>query len=71
MMKLSLQLYESEEGTYLLDFRSIPTRSGDRLQRVESAIGADVYGDGDGEPSESHTMEFFELCALIIGELGR
>ena len=76
MIKMSLQLFQTDNQSYLLDFRSIssnpafqPTKSG--RTRTFSLGAAE---DGAAEPvrdSEAHTLEFFELCATLITELGR
>jgi len=67
-MKMSLQLYQTKDSNYLLDFKNLPTHSSDRLRALDAtAATADVADEDEG----LHTMEFFELCALLIMELGR
>ena len=63
-MKMSLQLFEADTQ-YLLDFRSLPTSEADRLQFF------DTDEDHFRDSSDFHTLEFFELCAMVIAELGR
>lgn len=66
MVKMSLQLYSTADMQYLLDFMSLPTEKKDDLALVGGA------GDPETErASEPHSLEFFELCAMIISELGR
>lgn len=55
---MSLQLYRVEDGRYLLDFRHLPTRCSERLFPLDAAEAP--------ESCMSHTLEFFELCALLI-----
>lgn len=65
-MKMSLQLYQTKDHHYLLDFKNLPTQASDRLRALDaSTAGPDEEDEG------LHTMEFFELCALLITELGR
>eukprot|EP00730_Choanoeca_flexa_P001980 TRINITY_DN10867_c0_g1_i2.p1 TRINITY_DN10867_c0_g1~~TRINITY_DN10867_c0_g1_i2.p1 ORF type:complete len:502 (+),score=108.01 TRINITY_DN10867_c0_g1_i2:96-1601(+) len=64
MMKMSLQLFEAE-GQFLLDFRNLPTSDADRLHLIDQ-------DDEDVHTSACfHTMEFFELCTMVIAELGK
>eukprot|EP00047_Mylnosiga_fluctuans_P004713 m.236126 g.236126 ORF g.236126 m.236126 type:complete len:251 (-) comp12931_c0_seq1:142-894(-) len=67
MIKMSLQLYRVDEHTYLLDFRHLPSSVQDHLRLVDADQPTpDTAGDVC-----THTLEFFELCALFISELGR
>lgn len=68
MVKMSLQLFCTHDDQYLLDFMSLPTSPKDHLQLLQP--GAD-RSDPGGETSEPHSLEFFELCAMIISELGK
>eukprot|EP00056_Hartaetosiga_gracilis_P003147 m.60047 g.60047 ORF g.60047 m.60047 type:complete len:144 (+) comp11348_c0_seq3:72-503(+) len=63
MVKMSLRLYKADSQHYLLDFQNLQTKDSEGLQ----AIDDDVEGDAD---SSFYTMEFFELCTLVIKELG-
>ena len=58
-IKMSLQLYRVDDTTYLLDFRHLPTRASERLFPIDATIP-------DSGQSHTHTLEFFELCALFI-----
>lgn len=66
MVKMSLQLYSTNDDQYLLDFMSLPTEKKDDLTLVGGAGGGETE-----RASEPHSLEFFELCAMIISELGR
>lgn len=68
MMKMSLQLYKTDDQNYLLDFKNLATRKSDRLKTVDA--GGDE-GEDEDENEGIHTLEFFELCAMLITELGR
>jgi len=82
MMKMDLQLYKADKKHYLLDFKHLPTREGDRLQAflpsASDALEASPETEkergstsGNASGTSLHTLEFFELCAMIIAELGR
>lgn len=74
-MKMSLQLYQVDAKSYLLDFKS--------LTNEEVEQGDDVIMDTTTppnsmgiptmpqQPSGHHTMEFFEMCAALIIQLAR
>eukprot|EP00039_Didymoeca_costata_P032933 m.39939 g.39939 ORF g.39939 m.39939 type:complete len:510 (-) comp9611_c0_seq1:1400-2929(-) len=72
MMKMSLQLFRVDEDNYLLDLKALPIRSSDRLQLLKpmDTQGFANLEDEDGEWSDAHTLEFFELCAMLIQKLG-
>jgi 5'-AMP-activated protein kinase catalytic alpha subunit len=57
MIKMSLQLYKADDKNYLLDFKNLPDRT----------IKLNVE---DEDNDDTHTLEFFELCAMLISELG-
>ena len=60
--KIGLQLYQVDQKSYLLDFRSFEPMidENDALQAVNK----------DGI-THHNMMEFFELCAGLIGSLAR
>jgi 5'-AMP-activated protein kinase catalytic alpha subunit len=66
LVKMSLQLYATADSQYLLDFMSLPTSPKDALFAVGTSA---LKGEDVTEASEPHTLEFFELCAMIISEL--
>lgn len=78
-MKMDLQLYKAEKKHYLLDFKHLPTSDSDRLQTLLPGAGSlsestSSSKDGGNTPpalGRLHTLEFFELCAMVITELGR
>lgn len=74
-VKMSLQLYQVDTKSYLLDFKS--------LTNEEIEQGDDVAMDSltppalgninlmPVQPTGHHTMEFFEMCAALIIQLAR
>lgn len=74
-VKMSLQLYQVDAKSYLLDFKS--------LTNEEVEQGDDVIMDNSTppnsmgiptmpqQPTGHHTMEFFEMCAALIIQLAR
>ncbi|EEB10280.1 5'-AMP-activated protein kinase catalytic subunit alpha-2, putative [Pediculus humanus corporis] len=60
--KMSLQLYQVDFKSYLLDFKSLSSDS----EEAES-LSADPLQQTAGH----HTMEFFEMCAALITQLAR
>lgn len=72
--KMSLQLYQVDTKSYLLDFKSLTNEEieqGDDVA-MESltppTMGAAVM---PVQPTGHHTMEFFEMCAALIIQLAR
>ncbi|RWS23585.1 serine/threonine protein kinase-like protein [Leptotrombidium deliense] len=71
-VKMSLQLYQVDQKSYLLDFKSLP-----------SSVNEDETKNGDGSSGSTssdpytcqsqchHIMEFFEMCASLITQLAR
>ena len=51
---MNLQLYQTEDHTYLLDFQNLPT-----LQHGDES-------DTDDDQPTTHSLEFFELCSTFI-----
>lgn len=70
MVKMSLQLYSTQDNQYLLDFMSLPTSARDHLKLLQPG-SAQLADEDEAEPAEPHTLEFFELCAMVISELGK
>lgn len=69
-IKMSLQLYQVDAKSYLLDFKS--------LTNDEVEQGDDILMDNPPSPPAQpytsighHTMEFFEMCASLIIQLAR
>lgn len=63
-IKMDLQLYQIDHQTYLLDFKSI-------LPNMESTDDHPVEGSGHTGHAHHITMEFFEMCAKLIGALAQ
>ncbi|XP_075229943.1 AMP-activated protein kinase alpha subunit [Lycorma delicatula] len=60
--KMSLQLYQVDYRSYLLDFKSLSSEEDSGITPV----------DNDAPPIQStghHTMDFFEMCAALITQL--
>lgn len=65
--KMSLQLYQVDYKSFLLDFKSLSSDESEDFIR-------DDFIDPSGPPPQStghHTMEFFEMCAALITQLAR
>lgn len=64
--KMSLQLYQVDYKSYLLDFKSLSS---------EEDSSTTIHTEPDVvQPHQStghHTMEFFEMCAALITQLAR
>lgn len=70
-VKMSLQLYQVDYKSYLLDFKSLVEEDTAGLE-----ISSTIEKPGLVELQESaitghHTMEFFEMCAALITQLAR
>lgn len=70
-VKMSLQLYQVDYKSYLLDFKSLPSNE-DELSKEGSG------GSTSSDPFSTttftqchHIMEFFEMCAALITQLAR
>ncbi|XP_034948942.1 5'-AMP-activated protein kinase catalytic subunit alpha-2 [Chelonus insularis] len=61
--KMSLQLYQVDYRSYLLDFKSLPHDESENLVRDPTQPAL--------QPSGHRTMEFFEMCAALITHLAR
>jgi len=76
-VKMSLQLYQVDYKSYLLDFKSLVEE--EAPGEISSAIAIEVdkmQASSSGSSLESqvtghHTMEFFEMCAALITQLAR
>uniref|UniRef100_T1JHD6 non-specific serine/threonine protein kinase n=1 Tax=Strigamia maritima TaxID=126957 RepID=T1JHD6_STRMM len=62
VMKMSLQLYQVDYKSYLLDFKSLSSEG----EEVPNASQSDQH-----LACGHHTMEFFEMCAALITQLAR
>ena len=63
-VKIGLQLYQVDQKSYLLDFRSFePTPEEQKI--------IDESNSKNNEIVQHNMMEFLELCAGLIGSLAR
>lgn len=92
--KMSLQLYQVDQRSYLLDFKSLveeestsqnssrhasvsmPVRPSLRASRAQSfpqpmEVDATTPPPSPTANKQSQTMQFFEMCASLIGTLAR
>lgn len=74
-IKMSLQLYQVDAKSYLLDFKSLTNEEVEQGDDVimenatpPNAMGIPVMPQ---QPTGHHTMEFFEMCAALIIQLAR
>eukprot|EP00043_Microstomoeca_roanoka_P005124 m.53730 g.53730 ORF g.53730 m.53730 type:complete len:497 (-) comp12819_c1_seq1:195-1685(-) len=67
MVKMSLRLYKADKY-YLLDFQNLATEA---ERPLPFWLPSETDKDDDLDMNGVHTMEFFELCAMVISELGR
>lgn len=76
-VKMSLQLYQVDTKSYLLDFKSLTNDEVEQGDDVimESLTPPPPVGFGGmgipNQPTGHHTMEFFEMCAALIIQLAR
>jgi len=72
-VKMSLQLYQVDYKSYLLDFKSLP--SGEEIEESkEGEINSLSSASSDPYSNKSqchHVMDFFEMCASLITQLAR
>jgi 5'-AMP-activated protein kinase catalytic alpha subunit len=77
---MSLQLYQVDYKSYLLDFKSLVEE--EAAGEVASAIAMDgsaadrtaasnAVSSLESQVTGHHTMEFFEMCAALITQLAR
>ncbi|KAI8116671.1 5'-AMP-activated protein kinase catalytic subunit alpha-2 [Lucilia cuprina] len=73
--KMSLQLYQVDAKSYLLDFKSLTNDEVEQGDDVilESLTPPPLSNTGimPPQPTGHHTMEFFEMCAALIIQLAR
>ncbi|XP_031638549.1 5'-AMP-activated protein kinase catalytic subunit alpha-2 [Contarinia nasturtii] len=74
-VKMSLQLYQVDAKSYLLDFKSLTNEEVEQGDDVimENATPPNSMGIPimPQQPTGHHTMEFFEMCAALIIQLAR
>ncbi|XP_001355447.2 5'-AMP-activated protein kinase catalytic subunit alpha-2 [Drosophila persimilis] len=73
--KMSLQLYQVDAKSYLLDFKSLTNeeveQGDDVIMESLTPPPLSVTGLMPLQPTGHHTMEFFEMCAALIIQLAR
>lgn len=74
-IKMSLQLYQVDAKSYLLDFKSLTNEEVEQGDDVimDAATPPNSMGIPAAyqQPTGHHTMEFFEMCAALIIQLAR
>ncbi|KDR21262.1 5'-AMP-activated protein kinase catalytic subunit alpha-2 [Zootermopsis nevadensis] len=72
-VKMSLQLYQVDYKSYLLDFKSLSSESSEENDGSCMAGGDISYDPSLSQQQNTghHTMEFFEMCAALITQLAR
>lgn len=72
---MSLQLYQVDYKSYLLDFKSLPsTDDNDDNTKGEGEINSLSSLSSEPYTNKSqchHIMDFFEMCASLITQLAR
>ncbi|XP_028157592.1 5'-AMP-activated protein kinase catalytic subunit alpha-2-like [Ostrinia furnacalis] len=69
-VKMSLQLYQVDYKSYLLDFKSLSGEREDSDDEPASPMAPPPPATPT-TPQGHHTMEFFEMCAALIIQLAR
>jgi len=69
-VKMSLQLYQVDYKSYLLDFKSLVEEENGGAE-VTSSLGSQEVVEPSVGVMGHHTMEFFEMCAALITQLAR
>lgn len=73
-VKMSLQLYQVDPKSYLVDFKSL---TNDEVEQSDDIISLTPPNGQPQQPQQAqqitghHTMEFFEMCASLIIQLAR
>ena len=70
-VKMSLQLYQVDYKSYLLDFKSLVEEEGQAVEINSSMDKAALVELQESTITGHHTMEFFEMCAALITQLAR
>nr|ARR97160.1 5'-AMP-activated protein kinase catalytic subunit alpha 2 [Haliotis discus discus]QOS02267.1 protein kinase AMP-activated catalytic subunit alpha 2 [Haliotis discus hannai] len=70
--KMSLQLYQVDQKSFLLDFKSLSTvQTMDAIEALEQITDERMDVDEEGDGQCHQTLEFFEMCANLITALAR
>jgi 5'-AMP-activated protein kinase, catalytic alpha subunit len=71
-VKMSLQLYQVDPKSYLVDFKSL---TNEEVEQSDDIISLTPPVAGQPQQTQQitghHTMEFFEMCASLIIQLAR
>ncbi|CAH2986346.1 unnamed protein product [Chilo suppressalis] len=71
-VKMSLQLYQVDYKSYLLDFKSLSGEKEESDEEAASPLAPPPPPPAiPSQPQGHHTMEFFEMCAALIIQLAR
>merc|ERR1719221_1272822 len=68
-VKMSLQLYQVDYKSYLLDFKSLVEEEGQAVEINSSMDKSALVEVQESTITGHHTMEFFEMCAALITQL--
>jgi 5'-AMP-activated protein kinase, catalytic alpha subunit len=74
-VKMSLQLYQVDPKSYLVDFKSLTNEEVEQSDDIIVSVTPPIAGQHQQPQSQQitghHTMEFFEMCASLIIQLAR
>ena len=70
-VKMSLQLYQVDYKSYLLDFKSLVEEESQGLEVSSTIEKPEIVEMRESLITGHHTMEFFEMCAALITQLAR
>jgi len=70
-VKMSLQLYQVDYKSYLLDFKSLVEEESQGLEVTSTIEKPEIVEMRESLITGHHTMEFFEMCAALITQLAR
>lgn len=73
---MTLQLYQVDYKSYLLDFKSLPSEEDEGKQTTVDESGSLILSNNStglfsSQNQSHHIMEFFEMCASLITQLAR
>ncbi len=70
-VKMTLQLYQVDYKSYLLDFKSLACNDEESSDMCASSGSGSNSSDPYSQSQCHHIMEFFEMCASLITQLAR
>lgn len=68
-VKMSLQLYQVDYRSYLLDFKSLSSTESPEQNKGFDSLTSST--ESNSQNQSHNTMEFFEMCAALITQLAR